>query len=193
MGAADFNTTITLKGAREDVLAMMRVVKSYITDKHEQYREKRNCEYLMGANIEAHDINPFSGPNVGDMSDDEMLAMIDKYNCQITISASGPYGVFGNLDDIDLFKDMAESAPHASFTGFIGGFSVGGDQCAAFELKDGLLHCSYRFGEEFEEDYDEDEDLDDEDWDDECEYEEVEIEWDFEVVYDPINKKIIES
>ena len=96
----------------------------------------------------------------------------------VFVSASGPWGSFGYLDEISLFEDMAVAAPNANFQGSISGFNTGGNQDAEFELINGLLHSRYAFqGDEY---YD----------DEEYEYDdEKEIEWVFEVIFNPITKE----
>jgi hypothetical protein len=126
---------------------------------------------------------------MSDLSDDELMAYIESKKCTICVEAGGPYGVFGLLEEIHLFHEMAEAAPNASFDGGMGGFGTGGDQFASFELKDGLLYCKYSLpsDDEWDEDenYDEDDDSDD-DWD-----EDEEPEWDTEEIYDPVKKKYV--
>lgn len=189
MGAADFNTGATIKGTKEEVFAILKVMHSYATDKRQQYREKRNCPYLMSMCIEGE--NEFgSHKPIGDFSDEELMAYIEEKKYTICVDASGPYGVFNGLEDIDMFHEMAEAAPNATFVGGMGGFDPGADQAASFELKDGLLHCKYAvsyFGDEWDEDCDEDE----EDWDDEDDWDEEEPDWGEEVIYDPVKKKYV--
>jgi hypothetical protein len=119
------------------------------------------------------------------MSDDEIVTFAEKHNNTVIISASGPYGRFGFLSEVGLFKDIAEAAPHATVSGGMSGFNSGGDQIASYELKDGLMTCKYCEGEEPEWDEDEnwDEDEDDEDFE--------EPEWDYEEIYDPIARKYL--
>ena len=188
MGAADFNTGVTLRGTREELLAMLKVLKSYATEKHEQYAKERNCAYLNSVYLARYQ-SAGLGQRINDMTDEDMLNLIDTCKNVIDVDASGPYGRFGFLSEVDLFREMAEAAPTASFEGGMGGFSTGGDQAAAYELKDGLLYCKYAEGEDWEE-YDEDED---EDWDDDDEDWDAEPDWTEEVVYDPIAKKCVRN
>ena len=50
-----------------------------------------------------------------EMSDEELSILIDDSNCAVCAEASGPYGVFGTLDEIFVFEEMAEAAPNAKF------------------------------------------------------------------------------
>ena len=186
MGAADFNTGMTLRGTREELLAMLKVLKSYATEKHDQYVKERNCAYLMSVFLARHQ-SAGLGQRIDMMTDEDMLDLIDECKNVIEVDASGPYGIFGFLSEVRLFLDLAEAAPHATFEGGMGGFNPGGDQVAAYELKDGLLYCKYAEGEDAEwdeedEDWDDD---DDEDWEDE------EPDWTDEEIYDPVARKFI--
>ena len=55
MGAADFNTGATIKGTKEEVLAILKVVLDYNTTKKEQYNQKRNCPYLTSVYVRGTD------------------------------------------------------------------------------------------------------------------------------------------
>ena len=185
--AADFNTSIRMSGTKEEIIAMLTVAKKYATEKQQQYREKRDCEYFLGVAVKAANGNIFDfGRSLTEMSDAELSALIDDSNCAVCAEASGPYGVFGTLDEIFVFEEMAEAAPNAKFVAEIDGFNPGGSQSALFVLENKLLNIkSYSEGEDF--DYEES-DEDEEDWDDEGE-----PEWTYEACYDPIAKKYIED
>lgn len=190
MGAADFNTGAKISGTKEEVFAILNVLHSYVTEKRKQYREKRNCPYLMSVCIEGENEFGTHKP-LCDFSDEELMTFIEEKKCTVCVNASGPYGVFNGLEDINLFHEMAEVAPNAIIVGGMGGFDPGADQAASFELKDGLLHCKYAvsyFGDELDEDYDED---DEDGEDDEDDWNEEEPEWGEEVVYDPVKKKYV--
>ena len=191
MGAADFNTGATIQGTKDEVFAILKVMYSYVTTKREQYREKRNCPYLMSMCINGDNEFGMRRP-ISDFADDELMAYIEEKKCAICVDASGPYGVFGLLEEIDLFHEMAEAAPNAKFEGGMGGFGTGGDQCANFELKNGLLHCKYSLPSD---DWDEDgyDDEYEDDWDEDDEWADEEPDWDKEVIYDPVKKKYVEQ
>ncbi len=190
MGAADFNTSATISGTKEEVFAILKVMHKYATEKREQYREKRNCPYLTHINISGENEFGMHQP-ISNFTDEELMAFIDSKNCAIFVEAGGPYGVFNTLERVLLFHEMAETAPNATFQGGMGGFDPGGDHCAAFELKDKKLSCKYASREhgweddEFDEEWDEDDE--DENW------EEEEPDWDTEVIYDPVNKKNVRN
>ena len=186
MGAADFNTGALIKGTQEDVLAAIKVFMEYSTTKHDQYAKERNCAYLQSCYI-SYDGEKGLGTRLDSMSEEDLAKFIADHNNTVIISASGPYGRFGFLSEVNLFKEAAEAAPKATISGGMSGFNPGGDQMAAFELKDGLMTCKYHEGEEFDEEFDEDE----EDWDDEDDEDFEEPDWDYEEIYDPVKKKIV--
>ncbi len=187
MGAADFNTGALIKGTTKEIVSAVNIFKKYATIKHEQYAKERNCAYLQSCYI-SYDGEEGLGTRINDMTDEEIAEFAKNHDNSVIVSASGPYGRFGFLSEVGLFKEIAESAPHATVSGGMSGFNPGGDQIAAYELKDGLLTCKYVEGEC--EDWDEeDEDWDDYDEDGEDDFEEPE--WDYEEIYDPITKKIV--
>lgn len=185
--SADFNTCIKMSGTKEEVLAMLAVAKKYATEKQQQYREKRDCEYFISIYIKSAKATGFDlGESLVEMADEALSKLLDDCNCAVCVNASGPYGVFGTLDEIFVFEEMAVAAPNAKFVAEIDGFNPGGNQSALFVLENKLLNIkSYSEEEDF--DY-EDGDEDEEDWDDEDE-----LEWTYEGCYDPISKKYIEK
>ena len=189
MGASDFNTGAKISGTKEEVFSILKVMHSYLTEKREQYREKRNCPYLSSLYIDGED-ELDARRRIEQLSDEELMTFIEEKNCTIIVSASGPYGVFGLLDEVDLFHDMAEAAPNAYFEGGMGGFGTGGDQFASFELKDGHMICKYKYPNENDDWGEDEEDWDDDDYDDYDDDEDFEEpDWDYEVIYDPVKKK----
>ena len=182
MGAADFHTVADIQGTTEEVFAILKVMRTYATEKREQYREKRNCPYFTYMNI--------SGTNESgvhksllDLSDDDLKDLIESKKNAVLVEAGGPYGVFNSLRHLTVFHEMAEIAPNATMSGSMSGFGPGGSNVAAFMLKDQRLYCKYATSECFE---------DDEDWE-EDDFDEEEPDWDEEVVYDPIAKKYIKN
>lgn len=192
MGAADYNTGANLKGTKEEIFAMLMIMRSYATEKREQYRQKRNCPYFMGVHINGTDDFKLRR-DLLIFSDEDLMAFIEENKCNVDVEANGPYGVFGMLDEVDVFHEMAEAAPNAQISGGMGGFGTGGDQYANFELKDGRMVCKYAYPHEDDwddedEDFEDDWDEDDDDWD-----EQEEPDWDEEVIYDPVAKKNVKK
>ena len=185
--AADFTTNVEMRGTSKELLAMLKVLRKFETEKHDQYAKSHDCEYVDDVRIGgANEYSDSSSYDLEDMNDDEWLEFIEENGCEIYADIGGPWGVFCFLDEIDLFRDMAEAAPNAEFEGSISGFNTGGDQDAEFRLVDGLLHCRYAFlGDECD---DEEFDEDDEAWDDD-----ERLDWTSEETYNPITKKIFDD
>jgi hypothetical protein len=133
--SADINTTIKIKGTKEELINALNAINYFATDMHEQYRKEHNCAYVnFWKIINEHD-DVLS--NVNESSIKEFLE--EPTECLI-IDLSGPYGVFCSLSDVGLFEAIADAAPNAYFTGCSDGFNTGGDLCLKAELKDGKLH-----------------------------------------------------
>lgn len=175
--AADFNTEILMKGTKEELLAMAMVLIKYATEMHEQYIKEHNCAYLESVYINGRN-------SVSEITDDQLNEIIENSNGTINVEAMGPYGVFGLLEDVRLFEDLADSSPDAYFEGLIEGFSAGGDESCKGILKDKKLYLYEKYPEDEWDDLDEDED-----WDEEDDTFEEDDEWDDETIYDPITKK----
>lgn len=191
MGAADFNTNARIEGTKEEILAIMKVLLSYTTEKKDQYNKERNCPYLTSVYVSG-DGEKGLGTRLAPAEDADYLKFIEDRGNVLYVDASGPYGRFGFLDEVDLFHEMAEAAPGAKFVGAMSGFNPGGDMVAAFELKDKLLQCKYLMPNEeaWEDEEDEEDDWDEND--DEC-WDDEEPDWDEIVVYDPIKKKYVKQ
>lgn len=175
--SADFSTFIRLKGTNNEILAILNVIKTYEIEKYEQYITRHDCEYFNSIYVNGKN-KPFSsnGKFLKTASEEELKEFIQSHK-NIYVFASGPWGIFGSLDELSLFEEMAEAAPNSNFVGRISGFDAGGSQEAEAELRAGLLYLRYSFS-------------DDEDCDDE--YDEDDSEWDVEYIYNPVTKKFIE-
>lgn len=163
---ADYNTEITVKGTTEDFSAILKVIA--------QFTKERNDIYFDSAEI-------YKGATgVTDLlclSNEDIEKVVLSLNPEIGISASGPYGSFGLLDEVGFFERIAYAAPHSSFTGEIDGFDAGGDQTVKGVLSDGLLHLYYKYP-------------DDGGWNDE---EDDEDEWDDKTIIDLfLDEKLID-
>ena len=166
--SADFTTILDVKGTQKECLEIMKVLCYYANDREKQYREKRDCWYLVGF---------FGTP--------EKKLKESWKSGKMSMTLGGPYGIMnGPLGDVvDLFERIADAAPACRFSGSISGWDAGGYDSMEAELKDGLLYLrsSYsEFGDDSEE-YDEDE------YDNETDEDESgEKAWD--TVYDPKTK-----
>ena len=181
--SGDFNTTITLKGTKEELMAMVNVLKTYATEKSQRYNDNHDCAYLEYVEVSDNNEDEMDVIDLTFMDDDdldELNEMLDNPEKTIYVYAPGPYGIFGLLEEVPLFEDMAEVAPNASFDGTMSGFNTGGAQKLKGVLEKGLLHLYVKYPEA---DYEDFEDAD-EDWD-----EEDDTEWDEESIYNPVTKK----
>ena len=164
--SADFWTELTLKGTEEEIFSMLKVMRMY-GDKYEEYKKHHNCAYLE---------NDYEG-----LSDEDLLVHAKNAKGKLEIECSGPYGVFGLLEEVALFKDLADAAPTASFTGLISGFDSGGDQELKGTLRAGLLKQYTKYPcDEFDEDFDDEDDFDGGG---------RRSKWDDISVYNPVTKK----
>lgn len=64
---------------------------------------------------------------------------IDIGKSNIEIKASGPYGIYSELNDLEMFREMAEMTPSASFEAEISGNEEFIEQNLKCILKNGLL------------------------------------------------------
>ena len=144
--AADFNTEILIKGTNEELLAMVMVLKKYVTEKHEQYNKEHNCAYLESVYINGRD-------SLSMITDEQIKEIVQSSNGTINVEAMGPYGIFGFLWEVPLFENMAEVAPNAYFEGLMSGFNPGGDQAQKGVLENKKLHIFRKYPDDF---YDED-------------------------------------
>ena len=136
--SADLNTHLTLEGSPEDLFLLLKVLKKFEVENSEQYGKNHDCAYIKLVNIK----NGSHEEKLKSLDDDGIRSFISGNPGEIDVKASGPYGVFEKLGDVDLFKEMACAAPSASFDGFSSGFITGADVSLRGILKDGLLYLA---------------------------------------------------
>ncbi len=78
-------------------------------------------------------------------SDEDIAALITENDGEVKMSAIGPFGHFGMLNDVDIFRDIAEAAPNAYFSAEIDGNTTYTTQHLECELKDRMLHIETFF------------------------------------------------
>lgn len=71
----------------------------------------------------------------------------------VVVTALGPYGLYGELNDVSIFRDLAEAFPKGAFTAEISGNGQYEVQNLKCELKDGMLNIE-TFFESYEEAFD---------------------------------------
>lgn len=139
---ANFWTTIEMKGTETELFDLLKIVRMYAVEKREQYHSEKNCAYLEGASIKN------TGKGIDILSDDELLEVVKESDGQISIEASGPYGVYDFVNEVSLFEELADAAPTACFEGFISGHNEGEKEVAKNVFENGLLKTFYRYPRE---------------------------------------------
>lgn len=136
--SADLSTSISMRGNQEALAAMLKVLRSFETEKREQYRTQRNCGYLEGVSVTGA-----SGTcRTERMTDEEIQAFAATAGGELSIGAGGPWGVFNFPGDVGLFEALADVAPDAAFVGQIDGFITGADVFHRAELADGVMQIA---------------------------------------------------
>ncbi len=133
MATADFEFEMTVDGKTEDTLSVLRVLKVY--------SEGEKGIYFSSIELTKDD----ETVDFDDMDWDEINDFITTDNTSLNIHALGPYGRYGELNDIDIFRDMAEAAPEAYFNVEITGSTTYTVQSLNCELKDKILHIKTYF------------------------------------------------
>ena len=132
--SADLNTSITVKGNEEELLAILKILSMFENENCERYRTKHDCAYF--------DCVYANGKRIKDLSDEATTDFLKEAEGELQVEASGPYGVFDKLCEVGLFEAMADAAPGAWFRGNSSGFVTGADVSLDAELKDGTLHLA---------------------------------------------------
>lgn len=130
----DVNTKLTIVGSTFEIRDMLEVIRNYILD-------DRKPVYFT--HVEAN------GIYLDFLSDDEIteISAVGK----IKVTADGSYGDYRILNDVDIFREMAEAAPNATFEAYISydGYDYEW-QKLKYSLKDGRLHITIFFMSEEE-------------------------------------------
>jgi hypothetical protein len=132
--SADFNTSITLSGTKEEILNIFEVLKSYESGSHDAYIDSVRISHRKE-----------KSRRLSDMSEDEIYSFLKSRKKEIYIAAEGPYGRYDGLENSGLFQDMASAAPGASFDGYMSGCQAGADYDLHTELKEGRLSLSLSY------------------------------------------------
>lgn len=95
-------------------------------------------------------VNAFKGYSEG--KNEAYFSFVQTEQCDdgsLKISALGPWGHYGVLNDVDVFRDLATAAPGASFKAKISGSTSYTQQELEASLENGILHiCTYYEGNE---------------------------------------------
>lgn len=133
--SASIATTITLQGNKEELTAMLKVLKCFATEKYEQYCKNYDCAYLDSVYVTNENLKI----ELKSSSEDEIEKFLGDKTKKVEVLAGGPWGDFFELSEVGLFEAMAEAAPNSCFSGSSSGFNSGGDLNLEAELKDGKL------------------------------------------------------
>ncbi len=129
MATADLDFNLNIKGTPEEIASMLNVAFEYF--------EGKDGVYFSCARISVGDKDLHLS-----MSSREEIFEAVSGSDTVGVSALGPFGRYGEIDEVDIFRDMAQVAPKASFTANISGFAGYADQSLRAELADGLLKVS---------------------------------------------------
>lgn len=130
MATADLDFNLKINGTPEEVASILEIML--------EYTEGKNGAYFSCVRITVGE-QSFS-INLADK--DELMTAINSNSGKAEISALGPFGRYGELDEIDIFREMAQASPNASFTASITGFAGYADQSLHADLSNGLLKVS---------------------------------------------------
>ncbi len=130
MATADLSFDMRIKGTPEEVASILKIML--------EYDQGKNGAYFSCTRITVGEQN-FS---VILKDNDKLMAAINGNSGTAEISALGPFGKYGELDEIDIFREMAQAAPNASFTASITGFAGYADQSLHADLSNGSLKVS---------------------------------------------------
>ncbi len=114
--SADINTHIEIRGSEEDLSDALKIIRHY--DRSDESSEERSWD------LEDIDVT-IDEPDSAD------------------IDAMGPYGSY-DLEEVDLFIELAKQVPDCRFSGSIGGFSGSESVRSQAEYKERHLVLKYK-------------------------------------------------
>lgn len=129
MATADLDFNLEIKGTPDEITAMLRIMSEYFS------LGKNGVYFSFSTAI----INGESFRFYSASEENEKIFEAAKSADSVKITANGPFGSYGELNDVDIFRDMAEAAPNAEFFGTISGFAGYADQSIRVRLADGNL------------------------------------------------------
>ena len=125
---ADYELKLTMEGSMDELRSMLEVVGFYTGDRP---------QWFSSIMVEGREIDL---KNLTDTLVKEVSA-----SGKVNVTAYGPWGHYGELNDVGLFREMAEAAPEASFIAEISGFGQYEVQNLKCELKQRLLNITTYF------------------------------------------------
>ena len=115
--AADLNTSIILKGTKEELKVALGSMMKLTTTK--------NFHLDCFENEEA------------------LVKKIESSDGEVEFYFGGPYGHFASLEETDIFEQIISAAPNIYLNGKIEGFTTGQSEAAVAETKEGKLYLKY--------------------------------------------------
>ena len=109
MGTASFETTIRIKGTKDDKVKILNVLKEYEAGNKEV--KFSNFKLVTGA----------KRAKLGELDEAGLYGFVDSDDELGVSTVWGPYGHYGELNDVDIFREMSEVAPEAFFEAEITG------------------------------------------------------------------------
>ena len=134
---AYFSLEMTLIGDRIDIKKMLEVLVNY-----SNYGDREVC--FTGIELNGRDEHP--GPGRIDLKNitDELVSELLSSG-KVEVRATGPFGYYVELNDVDLFREMAEVAPNARFDAEISGSQQYSVQNLNCRLDEGKLYITTFF------------------------------------------------
>ena len=120
---ADYELELTMEGSMDELRSMLEVVGFYDGDRPQYF----SCIKVEGKEIDLKNLT------------DTLIKEVSASG-KVNVTAYGPYGHYMELNDVGLFREMAEAAPEASFIAEISGSGTYEVQNLKCELKEGLLN-----------------------------------------------------
>ena len=131
---ADFELEMTLMGEQDDIKNMLEVFAHY---SNHGDREAYFIFIKLNGKSAGFENDEIDLKNITD----ELVADLSSSG-EIKVSALGPYGRYVELNDVGLFREMAEVAPNGKFVAEISGSRGCGEQNLKCRLEAGKLNIT---------------------------------------------------
>ena len=125
---ADYQLELAMEGNIVELKSMLMVVGFYTGEREQSFSSVK----VSGKEIDLKNIT-------------DAIIREASASGKINVTAYGPWGRYSELNDVDLFREMAEAAPKASFCAEISGNGQYEVQNLKCELKEGLLNIETYF------------------------------------------------
>lgn len=126
---AYYELELTMEGTSEEIKNMLEVLGLY---------EGERSAYFTSVAVNSCEVDLMNLTQ-------EIVSKILSINSQVKVSATGPFGSYCELNDVGIFREMAEVAPNALFVAEISGWGKYELQNLKCELKDRMLNIMTYF------------------------------------------------